>query len=522
MIGSSRNVTATIALTEAYIRIRVRALRILLFNPLALVFAVLGAAGYIWVLVSQGDVLAKDQSAEQPYIASLVFGLCIILVSLTAQRGSPLRFQPGDVSWALQSYQGPRIVILVHSISSSVMAFIGSSVASSTALYFRGEPLIYGFISGFAVMSVLLALRMVSLGSHLIGNSNVRWIRIIGVICLTITSIVWVAAFLHHFFRQNKNIWSEALTTIATTPFRAIFEPERGDLSVSLLALALSIVVLSVLIVRADAFVESAVHESILANQLSKVLSGGQVAPLQGRGYKSGLKSWTHWPQSPLAAVLFSHLAQARRRRLQYIGTAATLNVIVLVPLFLSDYIPGATGIVIALLILTLSTPSQSVATELDHQHLLLANVSLCRVGFASVCLNALLDLVTCAPAIFIGLWLYFGSPGWALLFLLPLAIYTLSASLAGISARAFSDAPAGRAFFSLLLCGLPFLIALVTVSSYGEANVVVRMWLTVSGTMIVSSALYASVTMAVFISARPGSSLGTELKPAFEATRRS
>lgn len=503
---AAETLAAAGALTVAYGRMRIRELRILLFNPLAVVFALVATSGYIWVLVSQGEVLATNPSATQPYIAGIVFGLCIISVALTAQRGSPLRLQPGDIAWALQSRQGPAVILLVHGVGSALLAFFGASVGAATALVLREESPLFGPVSGLAVMTVLLVLRATSLGAHLVGQSRSRRTRMAGIAALIVVTGAWAASSLSHVLGLGEKMWLfRALTEVTAAPFRVVLEPELGDLRVSLALLLLAVLVLSVVIARARSFVEPAVHESILANQLQKVLSGGKVAPLQGRGYKTGLSSWSRWPAGPLAAVLASHLAQARRRRVQYIGTAVVLNVVVLVPIFLQEYIPAATGLIIALLILTFSSPSQPAATELDHQHLLLAHASLARIGFAGICLNALLDLLVCAPAMVLGVSLYLGSPFWGVVSLVPVALFTMSSSLAGVASRALSDAPLGRAFVALILAALPLLIAITAVLSYGEELLAARLWLTVSGTMLVSAALNAGITIAVFVSVRPG-----------------
>lgn len=500
-------VSPAAALTLAYVRIRIREFRILLFNPLALVFTVVAASGYIWVLVTQGDHLANDPSASQPYIAGFCFGLCLIVVSLTAQRGSPLRLQPGDVSWALQSRQGPRSVLLVHGIGASLVAFVGATVTAGIALALRGEPPIFGPISGFAVVSVLLALRASSLGSHLLGQSQSKGMRLAAMLTLVAASLMWVGSYVTRFLGVGNNVWFvDFVTEIGASPFRALIEPEDGGFGVSLVIFLLAATVLTIVIGRADAFVEPAVHESILANQLQKVLSGGQASSLQGRGYKSGLTSWTCWPDSPLNALLCSHLAQARRRRLQYIGTAVVMNVIVLVPFLLRDFVPVGIGLLIALLVPTLSSPSQPAATELDHQHLLLADLSLAKAGVAGVCLNALLDLMMCAPAMVIGVGIFLGSPLWGLAFLVPLAVYLLSSSFGGVGAHALSDAPLGRAFVSLLLGAIPLLTAVSAIASYGDDYLAPRLWLTVTGTLLVSALLYAGMALAVFVAARPQS----------------
>ncbi|QHC73367.1 hypothetical protein [Rathayibacter sp. VKM Ac-2805] len=493
------------ALTLSQVLMRLRELRILLFNPLALVAAVVAAGGYIWVLVTQGDHLADDPSTAQPYVAGFVFGLCLIIVSLTAQRGSPLRLQPGDVSWALQSRHGPRVVLLVHGVGASLSAFIGATVSAAVALALRGEPPALGPISGFAVLSVLLALRAASLGSHLLGQSRFKGARLAGVSTLVAASLVWVGSFVARFVGVGEDVWLvDVVTETGASPFRAVIEPEHSGLGVSGAVLVLAAAVLTICFGRANAFVEPAVHESILANQLQKVLSGGQTSSLQGRGYKAGLSSWTRWPDDPLHTLLCSHLAQARRRRTQYIGTILMMNVIVLVPILLRDFVPAGTGLLIALLVLTISSPSQLAATELDHQHLLLADVSLIRAGLVGVCLNALLDLLVCAPALVIGVSIVLGSPLWGLAFLLPLVLYLLSSSFGGVGARALSDATLGRAFVSLLLGAIPLLTAVSAVAAYGDDHLALRLWLTTTGTLLVSTLLYAGMAIAVFVTARP------------------
>lgn len=102
------------------------------------------------------------------------------------------------------------------------------------------------------------------------------------------------------FVGVGEDVWLvDVVTETGASPFRAVIEPEHSGLGVSGAVLVLAAAVLTICIGRANAFVEPAVHESILANQLQKVLSGGQASSLQGRGYKAGLSSWTRWPDDP-------------------------------------------------------------------------------------------------------------------------------------------------------------------------------------------------------------------------------
>src|SRR6218665_1527893 len=169
-----------IGLAGAYLRMRVRSLSMLLLNPLALVLLASLACSYFLVLFVEGSNLrTQSMPGSWTEIAAFTYGILLIVVALTAQRGSPLRLHLADVSWALQSPEGPRVSALLHGAMSAVLALIGSSSASAIALTMRGENPIYGVVSGVSIASLMLLLRGVSLSLHLIGLVAPRLVRML-------------------------------------------------------------------------------------------------------------------------------------------------------------------------------------------------------------------------------------------------------------------------------------------------------------------------------------------------------
>ncbi|MGZ0067586.1 hypothetical protein [Microbacterium arborescens] len=502
--------TAAVALVIAYARMRIRDLRVLLINPLALVLSALGAVGYLWVLVTQGDDVSGGDQTPGVRVAGLVLGLILALVVLTAQRGSPLRLRPGDVSWVLTSRDGPVLMLLTHAFGSAAMGFIGASAASAVALVLRGEPPQLGLVSGVALSSILLLIRSVSLCAHALGQRISKRGRTALVGVASVWAIAWAAlnAAAYAGLVPPGSPFEWGLSVVAQ-PIAAVVSPESADLTVSVWCMVLAVIAVSMLAAKPRAFVEPAVQESILANQLSKALSGGPSSALQGRGYAVGMRSWDRWPSRPISAVLVSHLAQVRRRRWQYPATAVALVAVVSVCLLSGGVVPVAVGVVIAVLLPSLSAASQLAAADLDHQHVLLADVPVVRTGLAGVLLNAGFDLVVAAPAVVLGVSAQFGHMGWGIAYLVPLGLFFVCSSLAGVGARAFSEAPIGRAVAGLVLSAAPLLIAVSSVIGYGDDHVALRSWVTIAGTVMVAAVLYFGLAFAVFRSALPGARPG-------------
>ncbi|MDF2562737.1 MULTISPECIES: hypothetical protein [Microbacterium] len=502
--------TAAVALVTAYARMRIRDLRVLLLNPLALVLSAVGVVGYLWILVSQGDDISGGDQTPGVRLAGLGLGLILPLVVLTAQRGSPLRLRPGDVSWVLASRDGPVLVLLTHALGTAAMGFIGASAASAIALVLRGEPPQLGLVSGVALTSILLLIRSVSLSAHALGHRVSKHGRAALVGVASAWAILWgvlnAAAYAGLVPDDGPFAW--ALAAVAQ-PIAAVVSPESADLTVSAGFIVLAAIAVSVLAAKPRVFVEPAVQESILANQLSKALSGGPSSALQSRGYAVGMRSWDRWPSRPIPAVLVSHLAQIRRRRWQYPATAVVLIAVVSLCMLSGGVVPVTVGVVIAVLLPCVSAASQLAAADLDHQHLLLADVSVVRTGLAGVLLNAFFDLVVAAPAVILGVSIQFGHVGWGIAYMVPLAAFFVCSSLAGVGARAFSEAPIGRAIAGLLLSAAPLLIAVSSVLGYGDDHVACRSWVTIAGTVIVAAVLYLGLAFAVFRSALPGARPG-------------
>jgi hypothetical protein len=497
-----------LALSRAYLRIRIRSTTALVTNPLAIVALVIAAPSGVWLLVQSG---AGGSPTEAPptRIAGFVLGLSLILVSLTAQRGSPLRLQPADVSWVLQSPSGPRIVVVVHAVGTAAIAFVSTSAASATALLLREEPVAWGVLSGCAMTAVLLLIRATSLTSHLLGRIARPERRRIGLTCVLAAGAVWIALGVQSLLVGEDSIGSAAMSA-AGLLFEVILAPEASGLahvSATIGVLLLSSIAVGLLVRRAGIFVEPAVEESILANQLTRVLSGESNRTLAGRGYAVGRPSWTRWPDSAVGAVLASHLAQTRRRRWQEPRTALALLAVAVLSSLLRDSVPMPLGGLLLVLILALPGPSQATAQDLDHQHLPLADVSIARAGFAGVGLHALISSAVSLPAVVLWASVYLHGIGWGLLAVLPLALCCTTAALAGIGSRAFSDLLLGRVVAAVVLTMLPVAGAASSLALHGQGNDALRVLLTLSGALLISCLLSSGLAWAVLESARPARS---------------
>lgn len=350
---------AAVALVTAYARMRIRDLRVLLLNPLALVLSAVGVVGYLWILVTQGDDISGGDQTPGVRLAGLGLGLILPLVVLTAQRGSPLRLRPGDVSWVLASRDGPVLVLLTHALGTAALGFIGASAASAVALVLRGEPPQLGLVSGVALTSILLLIRSVSLSAHALGHRVSKRGRAALVGVASAWAILWgvLNAAAYAGLVPDDGLLGWALATFAQ-PIAAVVSPESADLTVSAGFIVLAAIAVPVLAAKPRVFVEPAVQESILANQLSKALSGGPSSALQSRGYAVGMRSWDRWPSRPIPAVLVSHLAQVRRRRWQYPATAVVLIAVVSLCMLSGGVVPVAVGVVIAVLLPSVSAAS--------------------------------------------------------------------------------------------------------------------------------------------------------------------
>lgn len=494
------------ALAVAALRMRLRDLRRLLINPLALVISAVIAMGYVWLLATQSDAIADEGVGFPLAVAGFAFVLSIVLVAFTAQRGSPLRLKPADVSWVLQSSHGPVVVLLTHSFATATAALVGATTASAVALIMRDTAPRYAIVSGLAVAGILLTIRAASLAAHLFGVLVRASIRRLVALALAALTCLWIVVFIASRFSWGTiSTTANNVLTVAASPFQAVLNPEQGNILAGIVLLVPSALVLIFVTQRARDFIEPAVHESILANQLSKVLAGGQPSAVQGRGFKTGLPSVERWPQSPIGALLLSHLAQARRRRWQYVGSAVAMVVVVVVAALLGSAIPAGVGLIAVALLIALPAPSQFFAADLDHQHLPLSGVNLPRAGVAAVSANAGADALVAAPSVVLGVALIFGAWPWVPLYLITLAVYCLCASFAGIGARAFSDSPVGRSIAAVAMCLIPLLLAVSAADTYGSAEQPLRLWVILTGTLTTAIVLYSGVSFAVVSSVHPG-----------------
>jgi len=157
------------------------------------------------------------------------------------------------------------------------------------------------------------------------------------------------------------------------------------------------------------------------------------------------------------------------------------------------------TGILLVLLLLTVASPSQPTATDLEHQHLLLSGVSLSRAGFLGIGLNGALEFLITLPAVLLWSGLYYGNILGPTLFAPLLLLCCLMSSLSGLAAHAFSEMLIGRAIAAFLLCATPLLGAVSALVVYGDAYDVIRAFLTFSGTIVVTGSIYAGIAQAVF-----------------------
>lgn len=495
-----------VGLTVAGARMKLRAASLLLLNPLAAVLLAMCAVAYIWVLVSEGGRL-QGESLGGSWLrgAAFGFGLLLFLVIWTAQRGSPVRLQPGDVSWVLQSNQGPRVSLIFQAISGSLTAFVASSGASAVALALRGESPVFGLVSGFAIASLILLLRSVSLVAHVVGLVLPRALSGLVWSAVIVLSFVWVWLFIGHSFGAFYG-WAapdNAFDWFSGT-IEAVIAPELGLPIASVVAMLAASGGVVIAAVYAQRFVEPAVHESILANQLSKVLSGGKtIGALQGRGFQTGLRSWQNWPQSPIAALLVSHFAQARRRKWQHVGSAVTFVALATMPIFFRNVLPVSVGVVAILLLSSLSAASQTFTADITHQHLVLSGVSMIKAGFAAIMLSGLISFVSLLPAVLAWGAFYYQNFLASLLLVPPLILYCLMMALAGFAACVFSEMPIGRAIASLVLCAVPLLASVSAFSAYSDPLDVARLVLTVSGTVLVAGMIYAGIVYAVLDGSR-------------------
>ena len=432
---------ALIGIVAAHLRMRVRSTCLLLLNPLALVLLVSLWAGYIFVLLAGGSPSQISfMPGELLEGVSFLYGILLLTVALTAQRGSPLRLKPADIAWGLQSQEGPRVIVLFHGVSGAFLALAGSTSASAIALSLRGENPLYGLVSGASMAIIVMLLRSVSLLSHLIGLTAPPLLRRCLLLAIAGLAIIWTAIYF------SRRLGIEALSLyrgpleVILGLFEGVLTPELGLKFYSGGLAAVSAFALVLVTLHAQQLVEPAVHEGILAEQISTVLSGAKgTQEMQSRGYKRGIVSWLRWPNSPVAALLVSHLAQTRRRVRSYVSSLASYLLIVGLFVLSRDFIPLPVGILVVVLSLSVSSPSQPLAADLEHQHLLLSGTSVSRAGFLSIGLDGILSFMVVIPAALVWGAFYFGSVSNAFVFAPVLLLYCLMSSFSGLAAHIFS-----------------------------------------------------------------------------------
>lgn len=499
-------VSGILGLLIAAARQKIRAAIELLHNPLGFVVAgAIGTAG-VWFLVTQQGSLGITH-ADGPFIeiGCYAYGALLMLVALTAQRGSPVRLQPGDVAWALQSRAGPRVVLLAQGLGTALQAFAGTSVGSALALALRGENPLLGVVVGCSVASLVLLVRSISLSMHALGRIVTVVFRQLMVALLLMGLTGWTVVFALTWLSRGivVGLHEEAIR-IAVALVQSIFAPERGMSPIVWGILAVSIGCVAFTVRSAQHLVEPAVRDSILSHQISQALRRNTGIPqLQGRGYRTGMTSWNRWPTHPIAALLVGHLAHTRRRLPTYIGNA-TVYLGISVGLWATrQSIPAGTETLVALVVIGLmavSAPFQPIGNELDHQHLRLSGVPLCVAGFAGTALNAALDGLIALPAILVWLILTPNPPALVPLFLALFLIQCLVISFAGIAARLISTSPLGQAFVSVILATLPLVCATSALAMHENTTAWWPTILTFTGTLFLAAAIYSSLATAVFI----------------------
>ena len=164
------------------------------------------------------------------------------------------------------------------------------------------------------------------------------------------------------------------------------------------------------------------------------------------------------------------------------------------------DAIPPIAGGLLVLLLVPVSVASQSLATDLDLQHLRLSGAPLFPVGAAGVFSNALSDFVAFIPATLAWGVLHLGAP-LAAFVLLPLLLgYCVMTSVIGIAARAFADGSIGRVGWSLALTSLPLLAIASSLDSSTLGSVSAQFVVTTGVTLAAASAIYGLMAAAALI----------------------
>lgn len=497
MVAEMRAVLVGVgALGVATLRVRVRSLFALLANPLALVFSAAASVGFVWLLIAEGgNPRATIAAPVWLEVACYVFGLTVILVTLTAQRGSPLRLSLADVSWVLQSREGPRVILFFQFVQGSAMAFCGSSAGSALALGIRGENPLWGVVTGAAVGIALLTLRTASLASHLIGLLVPRWGRIVLLGSAGSVAVAWTLAFAEVTLSLTGLHFARAFFERVVQAAQAFFMPERGLPVFIGVAFCVVVCIVTVCLRYSKKFVEPAVQESILARQISQALAGDSSSLISGgRGVKTGIGSWMRWPDSAPLALLVAHWAQFRRRFTSMLVSALLYSGIVLAGWCMRDVIPMGLSVLVVVALVAMTGPAQHIATDLEHQHLRLSQYSLVRLGFVGLCSNAAHDVLTLLPAYFLWVWLRWESFGPFAVCMPALLALCCTNALGGMASHVFAARPIGRSAVSVALILIPVLASLSATSIYGQIESPGRTTFVMCGTLGVAALLYAGV----------------------------
>ena len=506
-VGTNETVRETwlgaLAVTRFQLRARLRVFSRLLRNPLTVLLALALVIGYIATISYQASEIGRARlpTARLEWM-SFGYGLLLLFLAWSAQQGSPLRISLADVAWLVQSPRGPEVAVAFFGIFSSVTTFFGVLAGSAVALVVRGESLFWSCIAAVAAASLTLFARGVSLCAHLLGQRTTRRLRILLRTVLGCLVLAWIGGFV---FLQagspNATFAGWLPTALFRGPFTTVVSPELG-LSPGVPALGLLAGALMIRAwISASSFMEPAAMESIISSRLAHALAGGPGRrSLQSGGYRSSIPSVRKWPDHLALAVATAHCAQFRRRLRPFVGTIVfSTGLIALLAIF-RDAIPPIAGGVLVLLLVPVSVASQSLATDLDLQHLRLSGAPLFPVGAAGVLSNALSDFVAFIPATLVWGVLHLGAP-LAAFVLLPLLLgYCVMTSVIGIAARAFADGSIGRVGWSLALTSLPLLAIASSLDTTTLGSVSAQFVVTTGVTLAAASAIYGLMAAAALI----------------------
>ncbi len=493
---------ACLALGQARLHTRLRAVRRAILNPVTIIAAVIGGVLSFLVLLhgdNESSRFARDTFVDT---ASIVLGVMIGAVGVTSQRGSPLRWSAADVSWTLPSKFGPFLLVLEQLFASALAALFLPLVFSALSLSLQGRAPWLALASSLSVAAIVLFVRALSIGLHDIGTLSqiLRWL----IVALSILWIlVWIGeTVLSLGFVPGFDVVNDVKSTVMTL-LTGIIRPESADPALCAVVISVAMIIAIPAVVRPNRLIEPAARESANAAILVAALSGSaRPISLGGGHYSTGLASRKKWPRSPLAAIRLCGWSQIRRRRKQSI----ILTVILCFAggIVISSH-PDANvwiAVGIAMIVLGLASPAQTSANQLSHQHVWMSRVPATRALFYAMIPDAVLYVVTLLAVAVVGVVIQPRS--WAvtsvILLVAPLAAITVT--LAGIVGHSLSSSPIVRAMAGTMLATVPVLVPMGSLLVYQTASSALVILTTFGVSMLISAALYAVVAWAAFADA--------------------